>query len=71
MPLANPDDFQFALEEPFYGRLFTRRPDLTNDIRLLIGTNALHALLNTDFMFIYTELKKKTMLLSRATAFLE
>ena len=46
MPLANPDDFQFALEEPFYGRLFTRRPDLTNDIRLLIGTNALHALLN-------------------------
>ena len=46
MPLANPADFQFPLEEPFYGRLFTRRPDLTNDIRLLIGTNALHALLN-------------------------
>jgi hypothetical protein len=44
MPLAtNPADFQFSLEEPFYGRLFTGRPDFTNDIRLLIGTNALHA----------------------------
>jgi len=46
MPLSNPADFQFSLEEPFYGRLFTRRSDLTNDIRLLIGTNALHAILN-------------------------
>ena len=35
MPLSNPADFQFSLEEPFYGRLFTRRSDLTNDIRLL------------------------------------
>jgi hypothetical protein len=46
MPLANPADFQFSLEEPFERRLFTRRSDLTNDIRLLIGTNALHAILN-------------------------
>ena len=46
MLLANPEDFQFSLEEPFEGRLFTRRTDLTNDIRLLIGTNALHAMLN-------------------------
>lgn len=46
MLLANPEDFQFSLEEPFEGRLFTRRTDLSNDIRLLIGTNALHAMLN-------------------------
>jgi len=46
MSLANPEDFQFSLEEPFEGRLFTRRTDLSNDIRLLIGTNALHAMLN-------------------------
>ena len=35
MPLSNPADFQFSHEEPFYGRLFTRRSDLTNEIRLL------------------------------------
>ena len=46
MSLANPEDFQFSLEEQFEGRLFTRRTDLSNDIRLLIGTNALHAMLN-------------------------
>ena len=46
MSLANPEDFQFSLEEQFEGRLFTRRTDLSNDIRLLIGTNALHAILN-------------------------
>jgi hypothetical protein len=46
MSLANPADFQFPLEEQFEGRLFTRRTDLSNDIRLLIGTNALHAILN-------------------------
>ena len=46
MSLANPEDFQFSLEESFEGRLFTRRTDLSNDIRLLIGTNALHAMLN-------------------------
>jgi len=39
MSLANPEDFQFSLEEQFKGRLFTRRTDLSNDIRLLIGTN--------------------------------
>jgi len=46
MSLANSEDFQFSLEEQFEGRLFTRRTDLSNDIRLLIGTNALHAMLN-------------------------
>jgi hypothetical protein len=41
MSLANPEDFQFSLEEQFEfeGRLFTRRTDLSNDLRLLIGTN--------------------------------
>src|SRR5450631_497676 len=46
MSLANPEDFQFSLEEQFEGRLFTRRSDLSTGIRLLIGTNALHAMLN-------------------------
>ncbi len=30
----------------FVQALFTRRKDLTNNIRLLIGTNGLHAILN-------------------------
>src|SRR5450631_4537718 len=46
MSLANSADFQFPLEDPFEGRLFTRSKDLSNDLRLLIGTNALHAILN-------------------------
>src|SRR5664280_1654263 len=46
MSLTSTADFQFPLEEPLNGRLFTRRKDLTNNIRLLIGTNALHAILN-------------------------
>ena len=46
MSLANSADFQFPLEDQFEGRLFTRRKDLSNDLRLLIGTNALHAILN-------------------------
>jgi len=54
MPLANPDAFQFALKEPFYGRLFTRRPELTNDIRLLIGANILHAPLSRECQAEFT-----------------
>jgi len=46
MSLTNIADFQFPLDERFDGRLFTRRKDLTNNIRLLIGTNGLHAILN-------------------------
>jgi hypothetical protein len=46
MSLANSADFQFSLEEPFEVRLFARRTDLSNDIQLLIGTNAIHAMLN-------------------------
>src|SRR5664280_1861899 len=46
MSLTSTADFQFPLEEPLDGRLFTRRKDLTNNIRLLIGTNGLHAILN-------------------------
>jgi hypothetical protein len=46
MSLANSADFQFPLEDQFEGRLFTRRTDLSNDLRLLIGTNALPAILN-------------------------
>ena len=46
MSLTNIADFQFPLDEQFNGRLFTRRKDLTDSIRLLIGTNGLHAILN-------------------------
>src|SRR5665647_2545095 len=46
MSLTRTADFQFPLEEPLDGRLFTRRKDLTNNIRLLIGINGLHAILN-------------------------
>jgi hypothetical protein len=46
MSLANSADFQFSLDEPFEVRLFTRRTDLSNDIQLLKGTNAVHAMLN-------------------------
>jgi hypothetical protein len=46
MILVNTADFQFPFEEPLNGRLFTRREDISNDIRLLLGTNALHAMLN-------------------------
>jgi hypothetical protein len=38
MSLANPEDFRFLHKEQFEGRLLTRRTDLSNDIRLLIGT---------------------------------
>ncbi len=46
MLLANTADFPFPFEEPLNGRLFTRREDLSDDIRLRLGTNALHAMLN-------------------------
>jgi hypothetical protein len=46
MLLANTADFPFPFEEPLNGRLFTRREDLSDNIRLLLGTNALHAMLN-------------------------
>jgi len=46
MSLTNSADFQFSPEEQLEGRLFTRRKDLSNEIRLLIGTNGLHAMLN-------------------------
>ena len=43
MILANP---QPLLEESFEKRLFTRRDDLSNTIRLTIANNALYAMLN-------------------------
>ena len=42
MSLATPEDFQFSLEEQFERRVFTRRTDLSNDIRLLIGVQFHH-----------------------------
>lgn len=48
MLITNSAIFQSALEENFEGRLFTRRADLSNEIRLLIGTNALHAMMNMN-----------------------
>jgi hypothetical protein len=46
MILPNSADHQCLLEERFERRLFTRRTDLTNGIRLGIATNALHAMIN-------------------------
>ena len=46
MILRNSADKQSLLEDQFERRLFTRRTDLTNGIRLAIATNALHAKLN-------------------------
>jgi len=46
MLLENTADLPFPFEESLNGRLFTRREDLSDDIRLLLGTNALHAMLN-------------------------
>jgi len=37
---------QSSLEAQFERRRFTRRPDLTNNIRLTIAANALHAMMN-------------------------
>jgi hypothetical protein len=46
MLLPNSADQQSLLEGQFEKRLFTRRTDLTNETRLMIGTNALHAMMN-------------------------
>ena len=54
MKLAAPE---FSLDESFERRLFTRRSDLTEAIRLTIANNALHAMLNNSWGTI-TELSK-------------
>ena len=46
MILLNTTKAQASLEDQFERRLFTRRNDLSNAIRLAIATNALHAMLN-------------------------
>ncbi len=46
MILPNSADHQSIFEEQFERRLFTRRTDLTNRIRLAIATNALYAMMN-------------------------
>jgi hypothetical protein len=46
MILAHSADYRCLLEDRFERRLFTRRSDLTNAIRLAIATNALHAMIN-------------------------
>ena len=46
MVLRNSADQQSLLEGQFEQRLFTRRTDLTNEIRLMIATSALHAMTN-------------------------
>jgi hypothetical protein len=46
MVLPKSEDRQFSLEDQFQRRRFTRRADLTNSMRLAIGTDALHAMMN-------------------------
>ncbi len=46
MVLPNSTAHQPLLEDQFERRLFTRRTDLSNAIRLTIATNALHAMVN-------------------------
>jgi hypothetical protein len=46
MVLPKSSDHQCLLEDQFERRLFTRRGDLTNAIRLAIATNVLHAMIN-------------------------
>ena len=46
MVLRNSADQQSLLEGQFKKRLFTRRTDLTNEIRLMIAINARHAMTN-------------------------
>lgn len=46
MILPNTAKTQASLEDHFDRRIFTRRYDLSNAIRLAIATNALHAMLN-------------------------
>jgi hypothetical protein len=40
------EDYLLGVQDRFERRLFTRRGDLTNAIRLAIATNALHAMIN-------------------------
>lgn len=46
MVLLNSASHQPLLEGPFERRRFTRRTDLTNEIRLIIALNTLHAMMN-------------------------
>ena len=46
MVLRDSANHQSLLEDQFQRRLFTRRADLTNSIRLAIATYALHAMMN-------------------------
>ena len=46
MVLPNSADHRSVVKENFDVRLFTRRDDLTDAIRLEIATNALHAMMN-------------------------
>jgi len=46
MVLPRSADHQSSVEARFQRRLFTRRADLTNSIRLTIGTDALHAMMH-------------------------
>ncbi|NOR79649.1 MAG: hypothetical protein GQ529_02265 [Methyloprofundus sp.] len=48
---------EFSFDELFERRLFTRRSDLTEAIRLNIANNALHAMFNNNWGVI-TELSK-------------
>jgi len=52
MVLPNSTAHQPLVEEQFERRLFTRRPDLTDTIRLTIATNALHAMVNSAWGMI-------------------
>jgi len=46
MVLPKSEDRQLSLEDQFQRRRFTRRADLTNSVRLAIGAEALHAMMN-------------------------
>ena len=58
MVLQNSADQQSLLEGQFEKRLFTRRADLTNEIRLMIATSALHAM-TTGVWGAITDLAEK------------
>ncbi len=47
MLLPNSAHHQPFLEQPFERRLFTRRADLTSEIRLIIAMNGLYAMMNS------------------------
>ncbi len=46
MILQNTENVQSSLEDQFDRRLFTRRTDLSNKIRVTIAINALYAMFN-------------------------